>query len=54
MRSFTLICDKCDARHQLGGNPDRRIAGWDYELGGRGKTYCPACKAKMERERQRQ
>jgi hypothetical protein len=53
MRSWVLICDKCDARHQLGGT-DRRIAGWEYRFDGRGETFCPTCRVKMERERQRQ
>jgi hypothetical protein len=55
MRAFVLICERCDAREPLGGNPQARLnfliaSGWHFEP--RGKDYCPLCWKKMQTERQ--
>jgi hypothetical protein len=51
-----LICERCDARETLGGNPQARLnyligIGWDYRE--RGDNFCPACCRLREAERRR-
>jgi hypothetical protein len=49
-----IICEKCDAREPVGGNPEAGLrfliaSGWYYQE--RGVNYCPRCWRLMQNER---
>jgi len=54
MSDRLLICERCDAREGLGGNPEARIKlligiGWHY--GERSPNFCPTCWRIIQTER---
>jgi hypothetical protein len=54
MTDRLMICERCDAREPLGGNPQARLNflignGWHYEE--RGVNFCPQCWKRMQTER---
>ena len=55
MTGAYIICERCDAREPLGGNPQARLtfliaSGWFYQE--RGSNFCPTCWKRMQTERQ--
>jgi hypothetical protein len=54
MTDRLVVCERCDERHSLGGNPEARLKflianGWHHEP--RGKDYCAKCWRTMQMER---